>query len=164
MILIMIFWLGWMFFVSSRRPSFKNVLNCQICSKTICKMCQHHFLDLTTCADCWKELKAKRTKPSMAEGWRGVSKRLHLPLWMITLFIPGSGHILLRKSVKGAGWTLLFSFISSIFILNRNSLFIVADSISGSGLNITGGLFPWLFLYSILYLFMLFDLRRELEP
>jgi hypothetical protein len=126
-------------------------------------MCQHHFLDLTTCAECWNVLKTKGGRPPMVEERRGIPKNLRLPVWMMTLLIPGSGHLLLHKSIKGVGLILFFSFILSIFILNRIPFFIVADNISDSVEGITGNLFPWLFLYSIFYIATLFDLKKELQ-
>jgi len=155
---------GWLIlttFLVFKGPQFRTTQKCQFCSVTICKKCQHHLMDHTACRKCWNNLKGKPVTYFARTSKKGGSKGPGIHLFLGGLILPGSVPIFLHQTVKGAFWLFIFLYFLVIFILKQNGVFMVSD-----GINLiqgTGSVVPWIFGLTFFWIFLFFDLKRNLK-
>ena len=109
-----------------------KALPCSICGIPICYRCQRRLLDLKVCQACLGQTKNITRKTDLRE-LKKRKVRLQKIALILSIFLPGTGHLYLQKSIRG----FLFS---AIFIVLLASLFMIPWLGQGIGIetNILG--------------------------
>ena len=92
--------------------------SCRMCSKSFCPLCQSEIKDTTICSRCYNAFEMRagldpRIREQVRAEVRLKSHRAALAAELMSLLLPGTGHIFLGKSVRG----IIFSTVGLLFLL-----------------------------------------------
>ena len=161
---IMIIYLGLLLGVLQwRSPSTSIPFSCSLCGKTICVKCQKHIFHLKICLACQQEKRNVKRLVELHRDDRPFNQRLTMAK-IISLFIPGTGHLYLLHSLKG--YLILVVYVSLVLAaLWKNHLFFVPyyGLVNQFGLGIIGLAFGLVLVYGLVFLdlFRLKDVWKE---
>jgi hypothetical protein len=85
---------------------------CRMCGKAFCPKCQTETKDNTVCARCWSAFETRagidpRVREKVRSEVRSKMGRTMLIAEIISIPLPGSGHLLLGKTLRGAVFVLI---------------------------------------------------------
>jgi TM2 domain-containing membrane protein YozV len=81
--------------------------SCALCGRSICVHCQRRLLDIKICNPCWQESKNIRRKGDLRQlKWR--QRWNHRVAGLLSLLLPGAGHIYLGKVARGFAFLAIF--------------------------------------------------------
>jgi Tetratricopeptide repeat len=81
--------------------------SCALCGRSICVHCQRRLLDIRTCNPCWQETKNIRRKGELPQlKWR--QRWNHRVAGLLSIFLPGAGHIYLGRVTRGVAFLAIF--------------------------------------------------------
>ena len=92
--------------------------SCRMCSKSFCPLCQSEIKDTTICSRCCNAFEMRagldpRIREQVRAEVRMKSHRAALSAEIMSLLLPGTGHLFLGKSVRG----IIFSTVGILFFL-----------------------------------------------
>jgi tetratricopeptide (TPR) repeat protein len=111
----------------------QTAFGCQTCGRIVCKKCQRSLFAYSVCYHCWTNLRQKKRKAEISQAEEQLIRKRQVA-FIMTLFLPGSGHFYLGRAYHGLVFSGLVAFSSFMWWLGAGLTYPLSDVVPMSGL------------------------------